>query len=184
MARQTWLISALVLLPTVAVAQRGGGSRTGATQPTEMFDKKDAPTGPSLRVRDVEDMSPIKRLIDKRKDLKLTDAQVNQLKDAEAKLKTKNEPVLRAVDSLLHEAKMAAPNTGTDEGRARYEELTRTLRSAVEQARVNYDAAATEATASFDADQQAKAKEILAKLKEDSDGMLRERLSAGGGKRG
>jgi len=182
MNRKTWLVAALLMIPTFAFAQRGGGGRSEATKRTDMFDKQDTPAGPSLRVRDVEDMNPIKQLIDRRKDLKLTDAQVNQLKDAESKLKQTNEPVLKAVDSLLHEAKMAAVNNTTDAGRARYEEATRTLRSAVEQARANDNAAANEATAAFDAEQQTKAKEILAKLKEDNDSMLRERL--GGGRRG
>lgn len=185
MYRKTWLISALVLLPTIALAQRGGGARTGADKYTPMFDKQDMPKGPSLRVRDVEDMNPIKRLVDKRKDLKLTDAQVNQLKDADAKLKQTNEPLLKAVDSLLHDAKQAGSNANTDEGRAKASQATQALKATVQQISAHYDAAVTEATATFDADQQAKAKEILAKLKEDNDNMLRERLSTGGeGRRG
>ena len=182
MYTKAFLVSAIIVLPTVALAQRGGGgggSRTAADKHTPMFDKQDMPKGPSLRVRDVEDMNPIKRLIDRRKDLKLTDAQVNQLKDADTKLKQTNEPLLKAVDSLLHEAKQAANNANTDEARAKGNEATQGLRSAVEQINANYDAAANEATASFDAEQQGKAKDILSKLKEDNGSMLRERLYGG-----
>jgi len=76
---------AVLLLPTLALAQRGG--RTQADRKTPLFDKEEMPKGPTLRVRDIEDQSPLKLLIDKRKDLKLSDAQVTQLKESETKVK-------------------------------------------------------------------------------------------------
>jgi hypothetical protein len=182
MNRTSLLLTAFLALPTVAFAQRGGGGRTEANKHSPLFEKEGMPKGPSIRVRDIEDMSPIKRLLDKRKDLKLTDAQVNQLKDSETKLKQTNEPLLKTVDSLLHEAKTAASGSN-DESRAKGREATQGLMSVVRQVQSNYDAAVTEATAAFDAEQQTKVKEILAKLAEDNDNMLKERLG-GEGRRG
>src|SRR4051812_15497585 len=99
MNRRLILVASLLALPTVAMAQRGGRSR--ATEHEPMTDKNLGPQGPTLRQRDVEDSSPLKLLIDKRKDLKLSDAQLDGLKQAEKKLKEQNEPLLKSIDSLV-----------------------------------------------------------------------------------
>jgi hypothetical protein len=103
-------VIALLLVPAISLAQRGG--RTQADRKTPLFDKEEAPKGPTLRVRDIEDQSPLKLLIDKKKDLKLSDAQVSELKDAESKLKDVNAPLYKAVDSLIRDIKngSASPN--------------------------------------------------------------------------
>jgi hypothetical protein len=44
----------------------------------------------------------------------------------------------------------------------------------------NYDAPVKDALAQFDPEQQTKAKEFLAKLREDGDKMMREKLGGGG----
>src|SRR4051812_26778575 len=178
MQHKALLLLSFLVLPAASFAQRGGGTRSQADKHTPLMDDKDAPKGPTLRVRDVEDMSPIKRLIDKRKDLKLSDAQLTQLKESETKLKQKDEPLLNTVDSLVHEIKTASSNSST-EARSRARDATMALHGTLQKIQENYDAAATEATASFDADQQAKSKEILAKLKEDNESMLKERLGMG-----
>lgn len=170
------LVIALIALPTVSFAQRGGGTRSRANQNDELMDDKGAPKGPTLRVRDVEDMSPIRRLIDKHKDINLSDAQVDQLKDHQKKLEEKNAPLLKQVDSLLHEIKQGQFNAN-DVGQTHARQASMALRGVVVQIQDNNDAAATEATGSFSAEQQGKAKEILAKLKEDNEKMLKERLS-------
>src|SRR5437660_11656496 len=120
MTRRALLIATLLLayLPSMSAAQRGGGSRANKNE--ELFDKKDVPKGPSLRTRDIEDQSPIHLLIDRRKDLKLSDQQVDQLKDADNKLKDKNAPLLKAVDSLVREMKPAfATQSAEDRTRIR-----------------------------------------------------------------
>src|SRR5207342_1478591 len=103
-------VVALLLVPGISLAQRGG--RTQADRKTELFPKEEAPKGPTLRVRDIEDQSPLKLLIDKRKDLKLSDAQLSELKDAETKLKDVNAPLFKAVDSLIRDMRSgsASPN--------------------------------------------------------------------------
>ncbi|HMA25019.1 MAG TPA: hypothetical protein VKP00_13515 [Gemmatimonadaceae bacterium] len=100
MNRRYLIAAALFFLPSVATAQR---TRTQSDRRTELFVKDSSRQSQVLRGRDVEDQSPPKLLIDKRKDLKLTDAQLSQLKDSEGKLKERNAPLLKAIDSLVHE---------------------------------------------------------------------------------
>ena len=69
------IIASLFVLPTLATAQRGG-SRTQSDRHTDLFDKSSLPKAPLLRTRDIEAQSPLKLLIDKRKDLKLSEAQM------------------------------------------------------------------------------------------------------------
>jgi hypothetical protein len=175
------LLASLVLIPSVAVAQRGG--RTQADKKTDLFDKKDdaaTPKGPTLRVRDVEDQSPLKLLIDKRKDLKLSDAQVSQLKSAEDKLKEKNAPLMQAVDSLVHEMRFAAASQA-DQARERGRNARAGLMETLQTVNANYDASAKEALATLDAEQQAKANEMIEKQRREGEKTIRERMSSGGG---
>ncbi len=165
--------------PATAAAQRGGGSQ--AARHVDLFDKEATPQGPQLRVRDIEDLNPIKLLIDKRKDLKLTDAQLAQLKDAEPKLKTANESNYKAVDSLVHALR---PGTPTDQEKARLRDARMALMTAIGAVRASYDSAAKDATALLDADQQAKATELLAKQRDEGERTLREKLGGGRGREG
>ncbi len=181
MLRRSLLLASLLVLPSIAVAQRGGGgggSRAGKKD--EMFDK--APKGPSLRVRDLEDLSPIKLLIDKRKDLKLSDAQVNQLKDSEGKLKDKNAPVFKMADSLLHDMKFNG-DTATDVERARIVKARNGFSDVLSQLAANYDASSKDALATFDADQQAKANDLLTKQRAEGEKTVQEKLGAAPGGR-
>ena len=62
-------------------------------------------TGSTIKLsnKDIENVSPIKLLIDKRKDLKLTDDQLAKLKDREDKLKESMKP-------SFERARFAAPH--------------------------------------------------------------------------
>lgn len=177
MNRRYFTIATLLALPlslsTIAAAQR---TRTQSDRRTEMFDKDSSKQSPALRVRDIEDQSPIKLLIDKRKDLKLSDAQLGQLKDSEGKLKEKNEPLLKAVDSLARELRYAA-GSPSEESRTRARNARMGLLNTVGEIRSNYDASAKEALATFDADQQTKANELIDKLKQETDKLIRERVA-------
>ena len=173
------LIATLLVVPSIALAQRGGGGgRSQATSHTRSPDEA-FPSGPALRTRDLDDMNPVKLLIDKRKDLKLTDAQLANIKAAEPKLKQTNEPLFKAVDSLVHEMR---PGNGSDEDRARMRDARMGLMTTLAEVNANYDAAAKEAIAGLDADQQTKANELLAKQKEEGQKTVMEKL--GGGRRG
>jgi len=173
------LVVTLLLAPSILVGQRtGGGGRTQADKKTALFDKEDVPKGAVLRVRDIEDQSPLKLLIDKRKDLKLTDAQLAQVKDAEAKLKEKNQPLLKAVDSLVHD--MRGPSgTPSDQDKARMMNARIGLMDVIKDVRTNYDASAKDAVAQLDPEQQSKANEMIGKQREDMDKMIRERVGGG-----
>jgi hypothetical protein len=175
-----FLIVSLLLAPSIALAQRGGGSRGGGGNRTPNSDFPPMPSGPSLRTRDLEDMSPVKLLIDKRKDLKLTDAQLSALKASEQPLKARNEPIFKTVDSLV--GKLRPSMNPSDEERSRMRETRNALMSTLGDLRAVYESVQKNALASLDAEQQTKANELLAKQHEESQKMLAEKL--GGGRRG
>jgi hypothetical protein len=173
--RRLLVLTTLLALPSVAAAQR---SRTQSDRRTELFDKdsssRQAPI--LLRVRDVEDLSSIKLLIDKRKDLKLSDAQLSQLKDSEGKLKDKNAPLLKAIDSLVRDLK-SGMSSSSDDGRARARAARMGLMTTLGEIRMNYEASAKDALATFDADQQSKATELLDKQRQETDKFVQERVN-------
>jgi len=171
------IVAALLVVPSIAVAQRGG--RTQSDRKTPLFDKEEMPKGPTLRVRDIEDQDPLKLLIDKRKDLKLSDAQLAQLKEADGKLKEQNAPLFKSLDSLLHDMRISGTPTEQEQTRAR--NARGGLMEAVQSVNASYDAASKTAVATLDAEQQLKANELLDKLRQDGQKAMRERL--GGGQR-
>lgn len=174
MNRRFIVLAMLLALPTAAGAQRGGG-RTQSDRRTELFDKDAQPKGPSLRARDIDDQNPLKLLIDKRKDLKLSDAQITALRDAESKLRTDNQPLLRTVDSLVHEMR---PPVGSpsDEDRNRIRNARMSVVSVLGSVWANDDMAAKEAVAALDADQQTKANALLEKQKDDRQKLVQDKL--------
>jgi hypothetical protein len=177
--RRFLLLAVFLAIPSFASAQR---TRTASDRRTDLFDKdsSSAKQAPAVRARDIEDMSPIKLIIDKRKDLKLTDAQISQLKDSDGKLKEKNAPLLKAIDSLVRDLRWnAGSRAPSDEDRARMRNAHMGLMSTVGEIRANYEASAKEALASFDADQQTKVNETLEKQRQETDKYLQERLNGG-----
>lgn len=173
------IIASLFVLPTVATAQRGG-SRTQSDRHTDLFDKSSLPKAPLLRTRDIEAQSPLKLLIDKRKDLKLSDAQLSHLNESEGKLNEKNASLLKMTDSLVRELRSieAAPS---NDDQSHIGLLRMALANVLREIRTNYDAAAKDALATLDADQQPKATEMLDKQKQDAEKFINEKL--GGGQR-
>jgi len=177
MHRRSIVLAALIVLPMgTAAAQRGGGSRATKRDPA-VFADDGVQRGPAIRGRDLEDLNPIKLFIDKRKDLKLSDAQLDGLKKSEASLKEKNQPFYKAVDSLARE--MKPPLNETPETQDRMRNSRHDLDQVLTSIHESYDAAAKEAMSGFDADQQAKANELLGKLKEDTDKRVREKMKPG-----
>jgi hypothetical protein len=170
--------AAFLLLPSVLVAQRGG--KTRSTE--DMFGKQDKPQGALFRIRDIEDLSPIRRLIDKRKDIKLSDAQMDALKKSDDALKQKNEAHFKALDSLVRA--MKPPLNMTPEAAARIDDARWGVGEAMKAVDENYSAAAKEAVAALEPEQQTRANEVLAQLKEDADKFRREKLGGGRGRRG
>jgi len=93
----------LVLTPALLTAQsRGGrgGGRRGGDQPATMA----APTPSAGRMpstRDLEKANPLAHLLDKRRDLALTDAQVEGVKTLQAELAPSMDSLLARYDSLM-----------------------------------------------------------------------------------
>jgi hypothetical protein len=169
-------LATLATLPSVAAAQRGG-SRTQADKPVDMFSKEDEQAmRPTLRLGDLEDQSPLKLLLDKHKDLKLTDAQVADLKTKESALKDKSAPTLKLADSLINQLHSTS---SSDDARAKARLTALALGHVIESLRTTYDSAGTDAVAALDAEQQSKAKELLDKQKADGTKMLQKKMSGG-----
>ena len=177
----------LIVVPTLVSAQRGGGGGGGGSTRGEAKANwnqigKDGGAGLKLSNGDLEDISPIKLLIDKRKDLKLSDAQLKQFKDLETAQNAKNETYFKALDSLRKDMKMSAKPT--DEERARMMSARGSVMEVVGSIRMNYDATATSATALLDDTQKKTATDILDKQTKEAADMLREKLGGPGGRGG
>ena len=172
MIRRLLIASTLLVAPSVLLAQRGG--RTQADRRTELMDKSEIPKGVDIRVRDLEDQSPLHLLIDRRKDLNLTDSQLSQLKESEEKLKEKNAPLYKSADSLIRATRLTSSSSDAEKSRA--QSARSTLTELVKTLNESYDAARKDAVALLDAQQQPKANEMLDKQKEDGEKFLRDRM--------
>jgi len=185
MRRTKLALLSLILVPAVAVAQRGGGAATSRQRGEKDADWnaiRDPNKGAiKLSKSDLENVSPIKLLIDKKKDLKLSDDQVNKLKEMDGKLKESNDPSFKALDSLKRAA-MPPLRSGepTDEERDRMTTARRSIGAVVGTIRGNYESSAKDAMAILDENQQKTAADLLSKQKTETDDMLREKLGARG----
>lgn len=180
MFRQTVGLLALALLPTIASAQPRGGRSMG-TGKEGNYDEmtKGIATGPKLSSRDVENMSPLKFLVDKKKDLKLTDDQQKQFKELDGKVKEQNAPLLKSVDSLVKVMKPTS-SVPSAEDQVRVVLAREALMKAIGEIRTNYDASVTTAMPTLDDAQKGTAKELLEKQRKENEDTLREKLGGGG----
>jgi hypothetical protein len=182
MSRFRAALALLVLLPAVATAQRGGGGggrgMGGSTKADfGAIDKNAAPRGPSIAGRDLEKASPLADLLDKKKDLKLSEAQLTTLKDADLKLREANAERYKLVDSLKKEMR---PGTSAED-EARVVLSREAMMGVIRDIRTSYDAAAKEIVGKLDEAQQKTAGEILEKNAEDTQEMLRDKLGGRAG---
>lgn len=174
------ILASLSLIPMVASAQRGGGSRVRGDPKADWQSVLGSNSGGiKLSNRDVENISPIKLLIDKRKDLKLTDDQLNRLKEFDTKLKEENKDSFQALDSLRRMAQPPAhePN---DDDRSRMMTGRRLIAATVATIREHYDAALKDALPLLDEGQQKTANELLDKQRREAEEMLRDKLGGPG----
>jgi hypothetical protein len=169
---------ALLILPGVATAQRTRGSFGRDAEPN-WDELAKGSGGLQLSNRDVESISPLKLLIDKRKDLKLTDDQLGKIKDVESKLKEQNLVLFKALDSLRRETR--PPAKTTDDDRARMMRARRDAMGVVKEIRGNYDASLKEALPLLDDTQRGTADGLLQKQSADAEKMLSEKMGSRGG---
>ena len=189
MLTRSRIFVALILIPAIASAQRGGSSSGGSGssrvrgEPTADWRAVLGANSGGIRIssRDIENISPLKLLVDKRKDLKLSDDQVNRLKDLQTKFTAQNQDSFKALDSLRRESQPPA-HEPSDEDRARMGAARRAFAATVQTIRDGYDAALKEALPILDETQQKAAGELLDKQRKDADDMLRDKL--GGGRSG
>jgi ribosomal protein L7/L12 len=186
MIRIRHALLAVSVVCTPALAQRGGG--TGRERPRQTdADYRGMLANSPLALRlsngDVEEMDPVRLLVDKRKDLKLTDDQQRQLKDLETKVKETNKPHFRQLDSLRQAMR---PRAGEDPDveRARTALAREAVVGVVRAIRDNYAASLKEALPLLDAAQQPRADELLKKQAEKAEETLREKLGGRGGRGG
>jgi len=147
--------------------------------------EKRAPAGPTISGKDFEKVSPFKALLDKKKDLKLTDAQIATLTTANTSLLSANAARFDLLDSLKKEAKPKTSGEPSAEEQARLVIAREALQGVVRDIRTSYDEAAKNLEG-LDDTQKETAASLLTKNAEQMQSMLREKMggAAGGGGRG
>jgi hypothetical protein len=174
----------LALVPAAVSAQRGmggGGMRGGGGRSGGQEGSHGGNSMLQLSNGDVEEMSPIKRLIDKRKDIKLTDDQVKQFKDLETEMKARNEHMFKQLDSLRKD--MAFSGRPSDDEFTRIANDRQSVTDLVGNIRLSYNETLKRAMEKLDEGQKPKAQELVDQLNKDSDQTLEKKLN-GGGERG
>lgn len=186
MSSARFALLALMALSSAVQAQRGGagGSARGMGGDEDRFGKsKDVAAGSAsgvkLSVGDVEEMNPVHLLIDKRKDIKLSDELLTQVKDIDGRLKELNAPQFKALDSLRTATR---PRAGVDAevDRIRVAVARDALGAVIQVIRRNYDASLKDALQLLDASQAAVADPLLKKQSDASNQTLRDKLGGGG----
>ena len=128
-------VLALLLVPALASAQRRTrGEKTADWDEIE----KSSPSGPKISAKDVEGSSAIKIIVNKRKDLKLSDDQMKQFKDLDKKEEDQTKGLFTTLDSLRL-AVRRRPGTDPDEERARMTIARQELMRVIGQIRSSYD---------------------------------------------
>lgn len=188
MTRLRVALTAFLLVPSLALAQRGGGgggggsSRgTGKAADWNAVGAKGGPAGPTISPKDFQEKSIFQLYLDKKKDLKLSDAQVVAFKDADAKLKDANADRFKLLDSLKQDAKPRTSGDPSVEDMARQAIAKDALQGVIRDIRSSYDDAAKASVAGMDEQQQKKAQELMEKYTEEMQNMLREKAGARGG---
>ncbi len=174
----------VLLLPSLVHAQARRGSMGGAKEADwNAIAEKKAPAGPTISGKDFEKVSPFKYLLDKKKDLKLTDEQIASFTAANTALLASNEARFDLLDSLKKEAKPKTSGDPSVEEEARLVIAREALQGVVRDIRASY-ADAAKNLEGLDDSQKGTANTLLAKNSEQMQSMLREKMGGGGGGRG
>lgn len=190
MIRVRLAVFLLCAVPALAVAQRGGSggggggskgmSGTGKKENWDDVAEKRAPAGPTISAKDFDDVSIYKILVDKKKDLKLSDAQIASFKEADAKLKDANADRFKLLDSLKKDAKPRTSGTPSAEDEARMVIAREALQGVVRDIRGSFDGAAKEAVAKLDESQQKAGADVMDKYNEEMLDLMRSKMGGGG----
>lgn len=178
------VLAALLMVPTLAHAQRGGGGRGmgGSKEADWNSVMSDIPKGPSISGKDFVEASPLAMFLDKKKDLKLTDAQITAIKAADDKLQAANKERYALVDSLKKQMRPSVAPTAEDD--ARLAIARESMQGVVRDIRASQETETKAVVQTLDAEQQKTAEELLAKHAEKVQKMMREKMGPGGGRGG
>jgi hypothetical protein len=173
-------VAVLLFVPTVAAAQKKAMG-TGKEADWDAVAAKSGPAGPTISSKDFEKASPYRLMLDKKKDLNLTDAQQVAAKEADAKLLAANADRFKLLDSLKKDAKPKTSGTPSTEEELRLVLARDALGGVVNDIRMSFDAAAKEGLPGLDETQQKAAQGLMQKYNEEMQQMLREKMGARGG---
>lgn len=161
----------LALLPLGVQAQKRG---TAPPDWDKMGKSSSATTAQLLTRKEVEEMEPVGLLVDKRKDLKLNEAQFASLKAMEAEGKVRDASLYEAMDSLRKELRGAG--AGGDDARQRMAAAREEFAKVVGRIRANFAADATTAVAALDESQRAAATTLLEKQRAEAEETLEKKM--------
>lgn len=179
------LIGVGVLL--AIVSPEADGQTRGTRAPD--WDKMSRTSAPSsapqmLSKKDMEEMDPIQRLIEKRKDLKLTDGQLAKLQEMAGAAKARDAALHETMDSLRKELRPQSGTRPSDADRMRLNVARENFAKAVVGLRANYATDATGALATFDEAQRPAATELVEKQRAKGDETINGKMRAGGSPQG
>jgi hypothetical protein len=156
MSRRLSFVVIVLLLPTLASAQRTrGGSRGGKMS----FDSAGGPrkTG-IMSPKDLERENMVNFVLDKRKDLKLSDDEVKSLKEINDRAKDSVSVSLRTLDSIGGQMRRTGDLAPSNES----QQLAKLLASQkIDLVRAQYDGFLKEALAKLTDDQQKSANDLI-----------------------
>lgn len=179
------LIGVGVLL--AIVSHSAEGQKRGTAAPD--WDKMSRTSAPSsapqmLTKKDMEAMDPIKRLIEKRKDLKLTDGQVAKLKEMEGSAKARDASLHETMDSLRNVLRPPSGARPNEADRLRLNVARENFARAVMGLRANYATDAAAALDAFDEAQRPAATELVEQQRAEGDETINEKMRGGGAQQG
>jgi len=179
MHRLRLAFAAIMLVPTIAAAQRGGmgGSKEADWNAVAT---KSGVGGPTITSKDLEGATPFKFILDRKKDIKLTEPQMTNLKAADVALKESNKQRFLLVDSLKKEARPKTSGTPSAEDEVRLVVAKEALQVTVREVQKSYDDAAKLALPMLDESQRAEGQKALDKYSEEMTDLLREKLGGRG----
>lgn len=186
MFKRNAVLIAMLVFPVAARAQRAGSSGEPPIKGVSKVPRDDRPNyngpgavgGPvTISNKDVESLNPIKELVDHRKDLAVTDEQLKQLKDLDARVKAENDSLFHQLDSLRKEMKPSTAAPAVE--RIRVRGVRTSLVEVITAIRESYDRAEPDALGVLAEPQQKAASELLETHQQSAEKMLQEKVGGG-----
>ncbi len=182
------LMASVLLLPSVAIAQRGGGGgggggggRGGATGAGGVSVPR------FMSTKDLQEFNAASAILDDRKKLKLTDEQVKMFEALHAKIAERNADLFTRYDSVKREYKVPQPSAGGTPTESDRQKLAasmqqiRVMMSATDQLAKRRSADVKESLDLLDESQRARGTKVLDDQTKDMTKKLPKMPGRGGG---